>query len=362
MKTLLIMAGGTGGHVIPALAVAKNLRERGVNIVWMGTASGIEHELVPGAGFELKLVKVKGLRRTGLLRKLLAPLVLLGAAFQAMSIILSCKANAILGMGGYVSGPGGLVGRLMLKPLMLHEQNAVVGTTNKILSPFARCVMSGFEQVKGLHDTTWLGNPVRADIVQIQAPTQRLSAHTEGFHVLVVGGSQGAQVFNENLPQLLDTLHNRLGEKGPLMVVHQCGRENEDEVRQLYAKTDLAEVEVHEFIEDMAAAYQQSDLVICRSGAMTVSEVAAAGAVALFVPLPYAIDDHQYFNAKAMSENRAAMCFRQQQFVDGEWIEEALSLAKDRSKLINMAVKAREFARPEATQQVADICLEVLNA
>jgi len=362
MKTLLIMAGGTGGHVIPALAVANNLRERGVNIVWMGTASGIEHKLVPEAGFELKLVKIKGLRRTGMVRKLLAPLVLLGAALQAMRIIVNCKANAILGMGGYVSGPGGLVGRLMLKPLILHEQNAVVGTTNRLLAPFATYVMSGFEQVRGLANTTWLGNPVRSDIVQIPAPKQRLFAHTDGFRVLVVGGSQGAQVFNENLPQQLDTLQNRMGEGIKLDVIHQCGRANGDEVRQRYAKTGLAGVEVHEFIEDMAAAYQQSDLVICRSGAMTVSEVAAAGAVALFVPLPYAIDDHQYFNAKAMSESGAALCFRQERFVDGEWLEEGLSLANTRSKLVNMAVKAREYARPEATQQVADVCLEVLNA
>jgi len=361
MKTLLIMAGGTGGHVIPALAVAKNLRDRGVNIIWMGTAKGIEHRLVPEAGFDLRLVKVKGLRGTGLLRKLLAPLVLLGAALQAMRIIISCKANAILGMGGYVSGPGGLVGRVLLKPLMLHEQNAVAGTTNKLLAPFACCVMTGFEQVKGLSGTTYLGNPVRQDIVEIAAPRERLSAREQVFNVLVVGGSQGAQVFNEELPQLLDTLRQQLGDGIKLHVVHQCGRNNQDAVTQRYANTGLV-FEAEEFIENMAAAYRQSDLVICRSGAMTVSEVAAAGAVALFVPLPYAIDDHQFYNAKAMAESQAAMCFRQERFVSGEWLADVVELATKRENLINMAVRARTFARPDATRQVADICLGVLNA
>lgn len=361
MKTLLIMAGGTGGHVMPALAVAKNLRARGVNIVWMGTASGIEHELVPDAGFDLRLVKVKGLRGTGVLRKLTAPFVLLGAAMQAMLIILSCKANAILGMGGYVSGPGGLVGRVLLKPLVLHEQNAVAGTTNKLLAPFAKCVMTGFEQVKGLSATTFVGNPVRDEIVQIEAPENRLPRQSREFKVLLFGGSQGAQVFNENLPRLLSELQRRMGDEIQLKVMHQCGWNNLDDVSLQYTKAGLS-FDVHEFIDDMASAYSNSDLVICRSGAMTVSEVAAAGAVALFVPLPYAIDDHQYYNAKAMSEGQAAMCFRQERFIAGEWMDEVLELARDRSQLISMAVKAHAFARPDATREAADICLEVLNA
>ena len=179
--------------------------------------------------------------------------------------------------------------------------------------------------------------------------------------MLVIGGSQGAQVFNENLPGLLSELQNRLGKNIRLNVIHQCGKNNLDDVSRRYAETGL-KFEVQEFIGDMASAYSVSDVVICRAGAMTVSEVAAAGAVAVFVPLPYAIDDHQFYNAKAMSENEASLCFRQDDFVAGEWIDDILALAKDRSSLITMAVKARVYARPDATQQAADICMEVLNA
>lgn len=361
MKTLLIMAGGTGGHVMPALAVAKNLHARGVNIVWMGTANGIEFDLVPGAGFELKLVRIKGLRGTGLLRKITAPFVLLGAAVQAMGIIIGCKANAILGMGGYVSGPGGLVGRLMLKPLVLHEQNAVVGTTNKLLAPFAKRVLTGFEQVQGLSGATYIGNPVRAEIAAIAAPQKRLARHNQTLRVLVFGGSQGAQIFNENLPELLKKLQKRLGGDIELDVRHQCGKNNQPGVSRRYSETGLS-FKVQEFIADMAAAYETTDIVICRSGAMTVAEVAAAGAVAVFVPLPNAIDDHQFYNARAMSDKRAALCFRQDDFVAGNWLDEVEALAKDRSKLIAMANTARSFARLDATRDAADICMEILDA
>jgi UDP-N-acetylglucosamine--N-acetylmuramyl-(pentapeptide) pyrophosphoryl-undecaprenol N-acetylglucosamine transferase len=233
--------------------------------------------------------------------------------------------------------------------------------TQYVLARFAKCVMTGFEQVKGLSATTFVGNPVRAEIVQIEAPEIRLSRQSKEFKILLFGGSQGAQVFNENLPRLLSELQHRMGDEIQLKVMHQCGWSKLDDVSSEYAKTGLA-IDVHEFIDDMAGAYSESDLVICRSGAMTVSEVAAAGAVALFVPLPYAIDDHQYYNAKAMSEGQAAMCFRQERFIAGEWIDDVLELSRDRSQLISMAVKARVFARPDATREVADICLEVLNA
>ncbi len=361
MKTLLIMAGGTGGHVMPALAVAKQLRGRGVNIVWMGTENGIEHKLVPDAGFDLRLVHVKGIRGSGLWRKLSAPFLLIGAAFQAMTIILNCKANAILGMGGYVSGPGGVMGRLLLKPLLLHEQNAVAGTTNKILAPFAKRIMTGFERVQGLRNAHYIGNPVRSEIVNIQAPEKRLAKDSSDFRILLIGGSQGAQVFNQSLPDLLKGLQRRLGDEIKISVTHQCGRNNADDVTSRYIESGL-NFEVHEFIEDMATAYTNSDLVICRSGAMTVSEVAAAGAVALFVPLPFAIDDHQFYNAKVMSDSSAAMCFRQERFVSGDWIDDVLAMATDRRLLIAMAIKARIHARPNATREAAEICLEVLNA
>jgi UDP-N-acetylglucosamine--N-acetylmuramyl-(pentapeptide) pyrophosphoryl-undecaprenol N-acetylglucosamine transferase len=355
------MAGGTGGHVMPALAVARNLRARGINIVWMGTSYGIECELVPQAGFDLKLVNVKGIRGSGLLRKITAPFVLIGAALQAMLVILRCKASVILGMGGYVSGPGGLVGRLLFKPLILHEQNAVAGTTNKLLAPLASRVLTGFDQVAGLPKGEYIGNPVRSEIVEIEKPANRLAKDSSELNLLIVGGSQGALVFNENLPQLLNQLQVRLGEQTQLKIHHQCGKNNTPDVTQRYAQTTL-NFEIYEFISDMAAAYSGADIVICRSGAMTVAEVAAAGAVALFVPLPYAIDDHQFYNAKAMSDTSAALCIRQDKFIAGEWIETIAAFAEDRSRLIEMAANARACSRPDATEQVADICMEVLNA
>jgi len=360
MKTLLIMAGGTGGHVIPALAVAGELRARGVNIVWMGTQAGIEARLVPAAGYELKLVDVKGLRGNGLMRKLVAPFVLLRAAMQSMSIILSVKASAVLGMGGYVSGPGGVMAKLLRRPLVLHEQNAIAGTTNRLLAPYANRIMTGFKHVASLEKGRHIGNPVRAEIVAIAEPAERMQLHKNSLDVLVVGGSQGAQVFNETLPALFARLQQGLGEI-KLNIVHQCGRDNQLQTEQTYAQQEQA-ASVQAFIEDMAEAYQQADLVICRAGAMTVAEVAAAGVAALFVPLPYAIDDHQFHNARALADDQAALCLRQEQFVNGEWIETVQGLAESRSGLIEMAQRARANARPDATQIAADICMEVMDA
>jgi len=361
MKTLLIMAGGTGGHVIPALAVAGALRERGVNIVWMGTRQGIEAELVPAAGIELKLLDVKGIRGNGLLRKLTAPLLLLRAAVQAQSIIRSIKANAVLGMGGYVSGPGGLMAWILRRPLVLHEQNAVAGTTNKILAPLAKRILTGFPGVAALESGEYIGNPVRPEIIRIDAPQQRLDVNKAGLDVLVIGGSQGAKVFNEMLPAQFHKLQMQLGDEIPLKVTHQCGRGNQPVVEARYKELGQA-AGVHEFIHDMASAYRSADLVICRAGAMTVAEVAAAGVAAVFVPLPYAIDDHQYYNAMSLAKTNAAMCVRQDEFVKGDWIQDASNLAKNRAQLLEMASKARDCAKPDATTQAADLCMEVMNA
>lgn len=359
MKTLLIMAGGTGGHVIPALAVADELRGRNINIVWMGTRHGIEARLVPAAGIELKLVDVVGIRGNGLVRKLSAPWVLLRAALQAMKIIRSVQANAVLGMGGYVSGPGGVMAWLLRRPLILHEQNAVAGTTNKLLAPLAKGVLTGFASVAALPDGEYIGNPVRPEIIAIEAPQKRLEQNSKNLNILVVGGSQGAQVFNQTLPALFHQLQLSAGIS--LKVVHQCGRGNQQAVVSAYAACGQT-AEVHEFIQDMAAAYAAADLVVCRAGAMTVAEVAAAGVLALFVPLPYAIDDHQYYNAMSLVEKDAAICIRQNEFVEGGWVEGVRDLAADRARLIEMSVNARACAKPDATEQAADRCMEVMNA
>ena len=361
MKTLLVMAGGTGGHVIPALAVAKDLRARGVKIIWMGTRSGIEHELVPAAGIDLRLVQVSGIRGSGLLRKLTAPFVLLLAALQALNIIITSKANAVLGMGGFVSGPGGVVARLLSKPLVLHEQNAIAGTTNRLLAPWATRVLTGFAGVPDLRKQEHIGNPVKTDIVALADPAIRLADHNLRLNILIVGGSQGAMVFNQKLPRLLAKLESELADEIQLTVHHQCGKGNATEVKQYYAEVSQT-AKVSEFIDDMAAAYAWSDIVICRAGAMTVAEIAAAGTVALFVPFPYAIDDHQFYNAKAMVDAGAAFCERQEVFLSGKWTRKIKGLVENRDRLIQMAQKARQFAKPDATERVADICLEVMNA
>ncbi len=359
MKTLLVMAGGTGGHVIPALSVAKELRSRGVRIVWMGTRSGIEASLVPSSGFELRTITVQGLRGTGWLRKLIAPFVLMSAALQAMKIIISSRANALLGMGGFASGPGGLVGWMLGKPLVIHEQNAVAGTTNKLLATKAVKRLSGFSVAKGITDNQHTGNPIGAAFSEMQAPSVRLANRTEALslNVLVTGGSLGAQVLNNVLP----TLFKQASENTALCIRHQSGKQRREPVAQAYQQLEL-EAEVFEFIDDMAEQYAWADIVICRSGAMTVAEVAGAGAVAIFVPYPHAIDDHQWFNAQELAQDGSAFCFRQADFEQGDWLHLLQEFASDRNKLVAMANKARGHARLDATTVVADICEEVLNA
>ncbi|MFT5261114.1 MAG: UDP-N-acetylglucosamine--N-acetylmuramyl-(pentapeptide) pyrophosphoryl-undecaprenol N-acetylglucosamine transferase [Saprospiraceae bacterium] len=357
MKTLLVMAGGTGGHVIPALSVAKELRDRGVRIVWMGTRNGIESTLVPEAGFELRFINIKGLRGTGVMRKLVAPFVLISAAFQALIIIISSRATALLGMGGFASGPGGLVGWILRKPLIIHEQNAIAGTTNKILASKALKKLSGFSQAKGIDSNLHTGNPVKPAMKALDAPAERLSGREGALRLLVVGGSLGAQVFNEFLPALLKTL----SDSTPITIRHQSGKGRNAPVESLYEELAL-ECEVSEFINDMPRAYEWADFVICRSGAMTVSEVAAAGVAALFVPYPHAIDDHQWFNAQELAADQSALCYRQPEFEKGSWVEQLASYATDRTKIIALAEKAQQHARLNATEAVADVCMEVLDA
>ena len=355
--SFLILAGGTGGHVIPALAVAEELRRRGVQIIWIGTAAGIESRLVPAAGFDLKLVKVKGLRGKGLLRKLSTPWVLALAAWQSLHIIRASKASGMLGMGGFVSGPGAMVGRLLAKPLVVHEQNAIAGATNRILARFAKRVLSGFPQVVGLKSHEWVGNPVKPEIIAVEDPTTRLAGREGALRLLIVGGSQGALSFNQKLPGLLAQLPDGLA----LDIRHQCGRNRYADTVECYEQTGV-EAEVSEFIDDMAAAYTWSDVVLCRSGAMTVAEVAAAGAAAIFVPFPYAVSDHQTANAESLSGRNAALCISQAEFEQGSWLAQLQDFSSDREQLIQMASNARQLAKPESAVAVADICMEVINA
>ena len=356
MSCLMVMAGGTGGHIVPALAVASILRDRGVKIIWIGNNDGLEARLVAKQNFDLEPINIKGLRKSGWQRKVMLPFALSTAIVKVVLAIFRHKPNALLGMGGFVSGPGGLAAKIMFKPLVLHEQNAVAGLTNKWLAKFTRHVLSGFPEARGIRNPVWVGNPVRKEIVNIPAPTQRLANRSGPLRVLVVGGSQGASVFNDHLPELLGRLKNL-----ELDVWHQCGDHDSDVIGRAYLEQGIG-CQVNGFIEDMAEAYAWSDIVICRAGAMTVSEICAAGVLALFVPYPFAVSDHQAINAEYMVYQRAALMFRQPQFISGAWLEKLTALCADRERMLKMAETARSLAKPDAAKTVADTCQEVMHA
>jgi UDP-N-acetylglucosamine--N-acetylmuramyl-(pentapeptide) pyrophosphoryl-undecaprenol N-acetylglucosamine transferase len=351
------MAGGTGGHVYPALAVADVLRARGWNVFWLGTKNGLEARVVPAAGIDMVWVSMGGVRGKGLLKKLLLPLTLLVAFWQSLVAILKRRPDVVLGMGGYTAFPGGMMASLLNKPLVIHEQNSVGGLTNRMLACLADRVLTAFPKVfthaydKPIpcrHVTTeWVGNPVRTDI----AATPQIE-RSGALRLLVVGGSLGAQALNELVPQALALLP---AEQRPT-VVHQSGRQHLDALRANYAAAGVA-AEVRDYIEDMAAAYQACDFAICRAGAMTVAELACAGVPAVLVPFPFAVDDHQTGNAEFLSEAGAAWLIQQKDLSADKLA--ALIGGLDRKKLAAMADQARALAKPDATVRVADIC-EVL--
>lgn len=352
---MLIMAGGTGGHVYPALAVAEVLRSRGVQVVWVGTRKGFESKVVPAAGFEIDWIEVSGLRGKGLMRKLAMPIILLRACFQTARVILRRKPNALLGMGGFVAGPGGVMGWLLRCPLVIHEANALAGLTNRILSPIARRVLTGFPDVARLEKRArWVGNPVRREIAELPPPADRYAARRNGLRLLIFGGSQGARIFNEALPGFIANRRS----PAPLQIRHQCGRDNRQSVEDAYHAHSVPAT-VEEFIDDMAAAYRWADLVICRSGAMTVAEICAAGVAAVLVPFPFAVGDHQTANASFLAKRNAAFLLSQ----------DALSAAAldaifelDRTSLCEVATNARQLSRPDATTTVVDECVGVMGA
>jgi UDP-N-acetylglucosamine--N-acetylmuramyl-(pentapeptide) pyrophosphoryl-undecaprenol N-acetylglucosamine transferase len=354
MKTLLVMAGGTGGHVYPALAVAEFLRERGVNIVWLGTRAGLEARVVPEAGFDIRWMNISGLRGKGLLRHLMMPFLLLRAMAQGIGIVRRVRPDALLGMGGFAAGPGALSGWMLRRPLIIHEANASAGLTNRLLAPFAHRVLCGFPHTDGLPARAqWTGNPIRG---QIRA---RITGRDEApaLRVLVVGGSLGARVFNQNLPGYFQPLI----EGGVIEVRHQCGRGNAESVRAAYREQHV-EAMVDEFIDDMGAAYGWADIVICRAGAMTVAELCVAGVAAILVPFPYAAGDHQTANARYLAEQDAAVLVSQQEF-DGERVRDLLHhFNNDRASLAAMGARATSLARADATEKVGSVCLEVMHA
>ena len=350
-KTLLVMAGGTGGHIFPALAVADVLRQQGWRIVWLGNPNGMEATLVPGYGYECAWVEFGALRGKGLMRKLMLPVNLLRACLAARRVIREVRPDVVLGMGGYITFPGGVMARLTGVPLVVHEQNAVAGLANKMLSHIATQVLTGFPET--LPDSEWVGNPVRAEIADLPSPEQRYAARPESepLHVLVVGGSLGAQALNETVPQAIRRL---LGAERPT-VRHQTGPRDLASVKAVYANLGI-EADVQPFIDDMAQALAWADLVICRAGALTVAELAAAGVASVLIPFPHAVDDHQRINAEFLVNGCAGQCVIQRELtVEGL----AGLLQQSRTTLCAQAIAARALARADAAQRVADICKEL---
>ena len=347
-QTILIMAGGTGGHIFPALAVAEKMRQRGWRVVWLGNPEGMEARLVPQHGFEMVWVKFAALRGKGLLRKLLLPLNLLKGFWQAQKAIRQVQPNVVLGMGGYITFPGGMMAALLGKPLVVHEQNSVAGLANRVLAGVADRIATGFPDV--LNKGVWAGNPVRPEIAKIAPPAERFAERTGALRVLIIGGSLGAQVLNEMVPQAMALL----AEDEQPQIVHQAGEKHIESLKANYAAVG---VQAHciSFIEDMAGAYEWADLVICRSGALTVAELAAAGVASILVPFPHAVDDHQTGNAKFLVNVGGAFLLPQTDLTP-----EALALIRNysRGQLLEMAEKARSLAKPDATEEVANICAE----
>lgn len=345
--TILIMAGGTGGHIMPGLAVAQVLRERGWRVLWLGNPDKMEGRLVPSHGIELVPMQFQGVRGRGVLALLKLPYLLARAGLQAWQRLSQVRPDVVLGMGGYVAFPGGMVASLRGMPLVVHEQNAVAGTANKWLAKRARRVLSGFPNV--LPRAEVLGNPVRQDLAALPEPATRYASRSGPIRILVVGGSLGAQALNTVVPRALALMdpHSRPE------VTHQAGAQHVQALRDGYAQAGV-QADCRDFIDDMAAAMAQADLLICRAGAMTVAEVAAAGVAALFVPFPHAIDDHQTANARYLSDVQAAWLCPQVELTP-DWLADWLG-QRTRTELQSVAERARHHARPQAAADIADVC------
>ena len=351
IRPILIMAGGTGGHVFPALAVADELRVRGIPVIWLGTRAGIEARLVPQAGFSIEWLSISGLRGKGVLSTVLMPVKLGIACLQAASVLFRRKPCAVLGMGGFTAGPGGLMAWVFRKPLLIHEQNAIPGLTNKLLSTFASQVLEAFPGTLG-KNAICVGNPVRKKITELPLPDQRLANHKGALRLLVVGGSLGASRLNELIPEALSMMDKDVRPE----VFHQTGEKNIESTLGLYKKLNV-EARVEPFIDDMSEAYAWADLVVCRAGAMTVFELAAAGLGSILVPYPYAVDDHQTANA-AYLENVGAAIVCQQKELSGKWLSKTVTeLTQQRDRVLKMARAAREQAKADAANKVASECM-----
>ncbi len=358
MPLALIMAGGTGGHVFPALALARELRERSWRVVWLGTRRGLEARLVPAEHIALEWLSVSGLRGKGLLVWLSAPLQLTRAVLQAFAVIRRQRPALVVGLGGFVAGPGGLAAWILRKPLLIHEQNAVAGFTNRVLGRLADRVLIAFPgSFPTRPGAQVVGNPVRREILALPPPPQRFALRGPAIRLLVLGGSQGAARLNAIVPFALARLVSKLN----FEVWHQSGERWLETAQRAYAQAGVA-VRLQPFIDDMAEAYGWADLVICRAGALTISELAAAGVGAILVPFPAATDDHQTRNAAFLVGEGAAVMVAERE-LSPQWLaDELAALCNGRGRLIAMAERARALARPRAAQDLADACVELVRA
>jgi len=347
-KRLLVMAGGTGGHVFPGLAVAKMLLDDGWQVQWLGCATRMEATLVPKHNIKINFIDVEGVRGNGIIRLLKAPFKLLRSVWQARRIIKQYKPDVILGMGGFASGPGGIAAKLCGIPLVLHEQNAIAGLTNRYLAKIASKVLVAFESALVKHQPAVVGNPVRQDILALGT---RCFSAKKTINLLVVGGSLGARALNETLPLALGRLANK-----DVVVRHQVGKDNSAAVSKAY--DGHQNVEVFDFIDDMAASYAWADIVVCRAGALTVSEIAVLGLPAIFVPLPYAVDDHQTKNATVLANVNAAVIMPQASMT-AESLAAKIDQIISTDALASMTGASRSLAKTDATKQVADVCCQL---
>lgn len=353
---VMVMAGGTGGHVFPALAVATELRNRGHEIFWLGTPDSFEARTVPGYGIEMQFIDISGFRGKGLLQKFMMPVRLMHAMWQAFRVIRIKQPGLVIGMGGFASGPGGLVARLMNKPLLIQEQNTIPGMTNRWLAKMASKVFEAFPaSFDKQANASVSGNPVRRELLELAEPESRICAHEDKPHVLVMGGSLGAQALNETLPAAIALLDEN---ERPL-IRHQAGRNKAQVTADAYNNAGI-NAQVIEFIDDMAAAYEWADLVVCRSGALTVSELTAVGVGSVLVPFPHAVDDHQTHNAAFLVDAGAAQLMQQKDMTAEVLADRLKVLLSDTSRLKDMAVAAKSLAQPQSAQLIADACEELL--
>lgn len=378
-KKVLIMAGGTGGHIFPALSIAHYLQTLGVAVEWLGSKKGMEAELIPQTGIPIHYISISGLRGKSSLTKVFSPFAIVIAIFQALVKIHKSKPSCVLGMGGFVTGPGGVAAWLLRKPLLLHEQNAIAGFSNQLLYPMASIVMEGFAGAftrkqeitkssllkricsgdKAIH----IGNPLRQEIVDCPPPQQRYSEfdNQTGIKLLVLGGSLGAIAINKLIPELL----NEFLAADKIELWHQCGKQNVESCRAYYKELGIPESDkrrVVPFIENMAEAYCWADIVVCRAGASTVSEIAAVGIPAVFIPFPFAVDDHQTENAIIMQKLGAAWVIQQKELSASALGSVLMKVIEDKKLILKVALLAKQAAKTDATQQAAKYCMEACCA